>query len=275
MLVATALIAATSVMAKVLGTDGDEPALHPLQISAGRFGFAFLALAPYLVWRPPGIEGLPWRPHLGRVICGWSGGAFLFAASARLPLGDANAISFLSPVVTMVLSGLFLGERVGRSRWGPAGVSLLGALILSAPGTEAFRPAAGLALASALLIGIEVVFIKQLSGFERPGRILAVSNGLGGLISIPIALTVWIDPSPRQWLILAFLGMTMLTAQVFFVWANRRSDASFLAPFFYAIPLFAALYDLILFGEGMTGNGLAGMSLILLGGVVLARRATA
>lgn len=53
MLAASALVAATSVLAKWLGLDaGDAAGLHPLQITAGRFGFAFLALIVVLTARP-------------------------------------------------------------------------------------------------------------------------------------------------------------------------------------------------------------------------------
>lgn len=269
---ATALVAATSLIAKALGTGVGGPEIHALQISAGRFAFAFAALLPYLLRHWPGTADLPLALHVGRVVCGWSGGAFLFAASSRLPLGDANAISFLAPVVTMSLSILFLRERVGRDRWGAASVSLLGALVLSAPGTSAFRPAAALALASALLIGGELVFVKKLSGIERPVRILAMSNGVGLAISVPVSLFVWSQPGNRQWLLLALLGLCMLSAQVLFIQANRRSDASYLAPIFYTASLFAALYDFVIFGEALTINSAAGICLIIAGAALLTWR---
>lgn len=272
MTAATALVAATSVIAKALGTGVGGPELHALQISAGRFGFGFAVLLPYLASRWPGTAGLPLRLHVGRVVCGWSGGAFLFAAAARLPLGDANAISFLAPVVTMALSIMFLRERVGRDRWGAATVSLIGALVLSAPGTSAFQPAAGLALASAALIGAELVFVKRLSGIEPPVRILAMSNGVGILISVPVGLLVWTQPGTWQWVMLAALGATMLSAQVLFIQANRRSDASFLAPIFYTASLFAALYDYLIFDEPLTASSMVGISLIIAGAALLTWR---
>ncbi|MGH1490219.1 MAG: DMT family transporter [Acidimicrobiales bacterium] len=273
---ATALVAATSLIAKALGTGvgagsiGDE--LPALQISAGRFIFALAGLLPYLAFHWPGTANLPLRLHSGRVLCGWSGGAFLFAASSKLPLGDANAISFLAPVVTMALSILFLKERVGRGRWAAASIALFGALVLSGPGTSTFQPAAGLALASAVLIGAELVFIKHLSGIEAPVRILAMSNGLGLLISVPISLLVWIAPQPWQWALLALLGLCMLSAQVLFIQANRRSDASYLAPIFYTASLFAALYDYIFFDEPLTGTSAIGIALIITGAALLTWR---
>ena len=272
MTTATALVAATSLIAKALGTGVGGAELPALQISAGRFIFALAALLPYLARHWPGTDHLPLALHGGRVLCGWSGGVFLFAASSKLPLGDANAISFLAPVVTMALSILLLSERVGRSRWAAACVSLLGALVLSGPGTSTFQPAAGLALASAVLIGAELVFVKRLSGIEAPVRILAMSNSLGLVISVPFSLLVWIAPRPWQWALLALLGLCMLSAQVLFIQANRRSDASYLAPIFYTASLFAALYDYIFFDEALTRTSGIGIALIILGAALLTWR---
>ena len=275
MTAATALIAATSLLAKALGTGVGGPELHALQVSAGRFLFGFAGLAPFLAMKWPGTDDLPLGLHVGRVACGWSGGAFLFAASARLPLGDANAISFLAPVVTMSLSVVFLRERVGSARWQAAAVSLAGALVLTAPGSSAFQPAALLALGSALLIGAELVFVKRLSGGEPAVRILAMSNGVGLLISVPIALLVWTGPGRWQWAMLALLGVCMLSAQVLFIHANRRSDASYLAPIFYTASLFAAFYDFVFFDEPLRVNSAVGIGLIIAGAALLTWRGSA
>ncbi len=268
--VATALVAATSVIAKALGTGVGGPELHALQISAGRFGFGLMTLLPYLVWRWPGTANLRLRLYIGRTLCGWSGGTFLFAAAARMGLGDANAIGFLAPVVTMVLSIFFLGERVPARRWAAATLSLVGAVTLSAPGTSAFQPAAVLALLSALLVGAELAFIKRLTDIDSPLRILAMSNGLGAIVAIPIALWVWVSPKPGQWLLLALLGSMMVSAQVMFVQANRRGDASLVAPIFYTASLFAALYDFFLFNVTLSSNSVIGIGLILVGATALA-----
>ena len=271
MMVATALIAWTSVLAKAVGTGfgGDE--LHPLQISAGRFSFAFLALIPAVAWMRPTFRGAAWRLHVGRVISGWGGVTLFFAAASQIPLADANAIGFLSPIFTMALSVLFLRESVRSNRWWPAALSLAGAIILARPGTDTFQPAALLALGSAVMVGTEVTFIKRLSDTEPAVRILTISNGFGTMVSVPIALFFWTQPSLLQIATLAWLGTTMLCAQVLFVQANRRADASFLAPLFYITPLFAATYDWLLFSQPVTAISALGIATIIAGAIWLAR----
>jgi drug/metabolite transporter (DMT)-like permease len=272
MICAAALIAATSLMAKALGRGLGGPELHPLQVSAGRFCFAFATLIPIVLWVRPSFANTVWPLHIGRSVSGWIGVSFLFAAAAQMPLAEANAISFLSPIVTMALSIPFLGERVGPRRWGAAAIALLGAMVLTRPGTEAFQPAALIAAMSALFMGIEVIFIKKLTNGEPPLRILAINNGIGATISLIAASFFWITPSPAQWLVLIALGMTMVTAQFCFIQSMRRADASFVIPLLYATPVFAAIYDFELFDQPLTAVSALGIALIICGALILVWR---
>ncbi|MEO1398456.1 MAG: EamA/RhaT family transporter, partial [Pseudomonadota bacterium] len=75
-----------------------------------------------------------------------------------------------------------------------------------------------------------------------------------------------------QWLLLVLIGTTMVTAQSLFTPALRYGDASFIVPFSYSVLLFAALYDLLVFGILPLPISLAGCAIILVSGVILAWR---
>lgn len=272
MIASCALIAATTLMAKALGRGVDGSALHPLQVSAGRFCFAFLALLPIVAWLRPGFRGARWAIHLGRSLCGWAGISCLFAAAALMPLADATALSFLSPLITMLLAIPLLGERVGPWRWGAAGIALCGALILIRPGSDAFQAAALIALAAAVFLGLEAILIKRLSDGEPPIRILTINNAIGATVSLAAASLVWVAPTSQQWAVLALLGVTMLSAQTFFIQSMKQGDASSVMPFFYATLVFAAVYDFIVFGDLPTFAGVIGAGLIVGGALLLAWR---
>ena len=272
MLCASALVAATSLLAKVLGNGLSGDPLHPLQVSAGRFVFAFTALliiAPRLGLT---FKAVPWRWHFFRSLFGWMGVTCMFAAAARMPLADAIAISFLSPIATMAMAIPILGERVGVVRWSAAGISLLGAMILIRPGSDAFQIAALIALAAAFLMGLEAVFIKRLSGLETTIRILFINNGFGALLAVTAAAFVWVPPSTPQWGLLILLGLIMVTAQTFFIQAMKSADASYVIPFFYATLVFAALYDFGGFSVVPGPHNLLGAAIIIAGAVFLAYR---
>ncbi|MCG8595787.1 MAG: DMT family transporter [Kiloniellales bacterium] len=272
MVVCCALIAATTLMAKALGRELGGAALHPLQVSAGRFCFAFLALLPVVAWQRPSFRGAAWPVHLGRSLCGWAGITCLFAAAARMPLADATAISFLSPLITMLLAIPLLGERVGPWRWGAAGLAFCGALILIRPGTGTFQAVALIALSAAFFMGLEAILIKRLSGREPALRILAINNAIGAAVSLSAAALVWTAPSPAQWALLAVLGVTMVLAQSLFIQSMKRAEASLVISFFYVTLVFAAFYDFAVFGDLPTAASLAGAGFIVGGGLLLAWR---
>lgn len=277
MLTAAALVAATTLLAKALGRGvGGEP-LPAFMVSAGRFVFAWATLLPIVAWMRPGFTGAAWGLHTARSFCGWGGVSAMFAAAAVLPLADATAISFLNPMIAMVLAIPLLGERVGRWRWGAAATALAGALVLIRPGFAAFEPYALVALAAAVFMAFEVVLIKRLAGGstktgEPAIRILFINNSIGASIALLAAATVWTWPTPGQWPLLAAIGVIMVTAQSLFIQAMRRADASFVMPFFYATLIFAALYDAAVFGDLPTALSVLGAALILAGAVVLAWR---
>ena len=151
-------------------------------------------------------------------------------------------------------------------------ISLAGALILMRPGTDAFQFAALLALAAALLIGLEMTVTKRLSGSEPAIRILFVNNTFGATISVIAASFVWVQPTFEQWLLLVLLGLIMVTAQSCFIQAMKSADASFAVPFFYLTLVFAAAYDFGLFGVIPEPISWVGAAVIIAGALFLAYR---
>ncbi|MFV1594833.1 DMT family transporter [Phaeobacter sp. JH20_36] len=271
-LVATVFIAGTTLIAKALGTEASGMPLHPLQISFGRFAFAFLAITTVVALRRPRFTRPHWGLHLGRTSFGWMGVTLMFASVAYIPLADATAITFLNPVFAMLLAIPLLGERVGPWRWAAAAIALAGAMILLRPTPASFQPASLLALAAAAVMGLELIFIKRLAGRERPLQILWVNNLLGTVIACSAVVAVWQPPSAEQWALMAALGCMMACAQGCFINGIARADASFVAPFSYATLIFATLYDLAVFAVVPDAVTVLGAVIILAGAALLAWR---
>lgn len=270
MLAATAFIAGTTLLAKIAGA-GPE-GLHPLQISQGRFLFAFLGLWTAAAVLRPRFTKPAMKVHVARTVTGWAGVSGMFAAVQFIPLSDATAITFLNPVFAMILAILFLGERVGPWRWLAAAIAFTGALVLIRPGPGTFEPGALIALGAAAIMGTEITILKALTGREKPFQILLINNSLGVAIATAVALFVWRWPTPTQWATLAALGLMMASAQALYTQALRRADASFVMPFSYATLVFAALYDFGVFRVIPDALSFTGAGIILAGGILLAWR---
>jgi drug/metabolite transporter (DMT)-like permease len=269
---ATSFVAGTMILAKSLGQDRLGSGLHPLQISAGRFAFAWMALATVLAIRRPVFTKPNLKLHLGRSIFGWSGVTLMFAAAALIPLSDATAISFLNPVFAMVLAIPFLGEKVGRYRWFAAFLALVGALVLLRPSSGSLQLAGLLALGAAALMGAELIFMKLITRKEKSFQILFINNSIGFCIAIFAASFVWQAPTTLQWCALISLGLLMVCAQTCFITALAMADASYIAPFSYMTLVFAALYDFAIFAQVPDQFSFIGAGLILTGAFLLAWR---
>lgn len=272
MITGAIFIAGTTLMAKLAGQNLFGDPLHPIQITHGRFTFAFIAIACFALFRRLKLQKTHMRLHIARSVTGFSGVSLMFAAATLMPLADATAISFLNPVFAMLLAIPLLGERIGPWRWLSVAMALVGALLLIRPGASSFDPVALLALGAAALLGLETIFIKRLTGREPPLQILLINNAIGLTIASLAVLAVWQSPTRDQWIILIALGVMMVAAQSCYLQALRRADASFVLPFSYATLIFAALYDFGLFGVKPGVMSILGATIIVAGGITLAWR---
>lgn len=125
-------------------------ALHQVVLFRALIGLAFLAafVAPFA----GGMAVLRTRRlgmHMLRGACVVFANMTFYLGVAAMPLAEAVAIFFVSPLVITVFSVVFLGEQVGPRRWAAVGVGLIGVLVVLRPGTQAFQLASLLPLASA------------------------------------------------------------------------------------------------------------------------------
>ncbi len=270
---ATAFIALSTLFAKTLTTPALGPALSPFQVSQGRFVFAlmFFGLA-FSVMRPK-LTAPHWGLHLARTSCGWGGVTLMFASVAFIPMADATALTFTSPVFTLIFAVVLLGERVGWVRWAAVAVALTGAAVLLRPTPESFQPAALLALGAAVAMGTENIWIKKLTRREGRLQILLINNVMGVAISSAVVLALgWQAPTWGQWAALAGVGLSMATAQSFYINGMARADASYVAPFNYGTLVFAALFDAVIFGAVPDWVSWLGAGIIVSGALLLAWR---
>lgn len=276
MVVASVFIAVSTFLAKgvasrfeIAGT-GDN--IHPLQITFGRFLVAWLIWVTVVALRRHRFQPIHWRLHLIRTLMGWLTVTCIFWAGSLMILTDATAISFLTPVVAVVLAIVFLGESVSRIRLATVAIMLLGAMVLLRPGTSAFQPAALIALSAAVAGGFETMFLKRLSALESRTQILFLNNSIGLVIATVAASLVWVWPNPLQWLTMFGVGLSMATAQVFFLTSLRDGEASYVVPFMYSTLIFAGILDYVVFGDRTDAAGALGAAIIVSGAVFLAWR---
>jgi drug/metabolite transporter (DMT)-like permease len=199
--------------------------------------------------------------------------SLLFISSLRfLPIAEASATSFVSPLFVTALSIFFLGESVGLRRWVATAVGLIGVLIVLRPGTSAFHPAAFLPIISALAWAGTLIMTRMMSGRERTVTTMTWSSVAGLCILSALVPLVWVAPSWHDVLFGILIGVASSAGQWIVVLAFRYADASVLAPFSYTQLLWVSFLGFLIFGEVPDVWTVSGAAIIVASGLYTAHR---
>ncbi len=271
MVVASFLFATMNALAKYVLITPAGAEIGALQVTFCRYLSGTLFLLPVLFW----AKVVPRTRHPGKYALrtgfGASSVVLMFLAFQVIPLANATAIGFSSPIFTMMLAVLFLGERAGWRRWLAALIGFTGVIAIAGPDGNILNTGSLIAVAAALCMGAEMAALKWVSRLgDRPIVMLFMGNILGAILVAVFALPQWTWPEPWQWFPLGGTGLVTIVGQRLTLTAMRSADANVIAPLLYATMIFSGLYGVLLFGE-VPGWGLyVGMGLIISGGVMLA-----
>lgn len=211
-----------------------------------------------------------------------------FLALAAMPLAEAVAIFFISPLVITIFSVLFLGEKVGPRRWAAIALGFAGVLIMVRPGTAAFQPASVLPLVSATCYAAMHVMTRRIGGTESAATMafyiqiafIIVCTAMGLTVgwgqfadqsdpSLAFLLRAWDWPLMANMPVFVVIGVGTAFAGYLISQAYRVTEASFVAPFEYlALPM-AVVWGMVVFDEYPELTDYLGMALIMAAGLFM------
>ncbi|ODT86411.1 DMT family transporter [Phenylobacterium sp. SCN 70-31] len=245
---AMACMAVLSALVKWTGSRG----VPVFEIILFRNLFAFLPLGLY-IWRTTGFEVLKTRRPLGhfaRATVGLFGMVCGFSAVQYLPLTEATALQFTSPLFMTALSAMLLSEKVGRHRWAAVCVGFLGVLMMARPLPGQMNvPGVTLGILAALGAAGAMVAIRQISDTERGATIVFYFTLGGVVIGLIGSLFHWVTPDPLTLAMLVLAGVIGGVGQLFLTEALRQAPVGVIAPFDYTQLVWAALLGLVIWGE--------------------------
>ncbi|MXQ14720.1 DMT family transporter [Microvirga makkahensis] len=201
------------------------------------------------------------------------GSTLFFTQGLRyLPVAESTAIYFISPILIMALSIVFLGETVGWRRWIAALVGLAGVLVVIRPGTDAFQPAALLPLLGATSWAASAVVTRRMSGSDHPLTTLVYSAVLGCLVLSVLLPFNWVTPIGSEIELATLMGLFFAMGQWLVVLAYRYGNASAIAPFSYVQLIWAGTLGYLVFGALPDGWTIVGAGIIAASGLYTAYR---
>lgn len=260
MLASAASFTLMTLLIKFLGDDYSAALQAFYRNSAG-----LVVMLP-LIARNPREAFRTTRPGLllFRATAGTVGMILGFYSYQKMPLADANALSFTRTLWLVPLAAFVLKEHVGPRRVAATVIGFLGALLMLQPSAAGGMglPAAA-ALIAALLIALTVAGMKAMTRDHTTMSLMAWSALLGFLLTIPGAVLAWRTPSLPDLLLLSCMGVLGLITQGCYIKGMTEGDAAVMAPIDYTRLVFAIAFGFLLFGEVPDSITMLGASIII------------
>jgi drug/metabolite transporter (DMT)-like permease len=231
--------------------------------------------------------------HIGRSLAG-SGGMFAnFIALSLLPLADATAFTFATPLLVVPMAAMTLGETVRPYRWAAVGIGFVGVLVMLSDdlgqgvgATAGYSLGATVALAGAFCSAVAMIQTRRLTRSEATGAIVFYFSTVTAVISAALLIlaAVWpsgapganffagqtfVAPNALEFCLLASIGLLGGAGQILMTHSYRFADASIIAAFDYVSMIWAATFGYAFFAETPSAAVLAGAAVVAGAGVLV------
>ena len=274
----SALFLFTVMSALVKALSADFP---PGQMVFFRSLFAVPVIVAWLISRGELAQGFVVKKPMGhfwRGVLGTTAMGLTFTGLSLLPLPEVTSIGYATPIFTLILAALLLGERIRLIRIGAVAIGLLGVLIMIWPRLGSADLGAGAMIGALCVLGATIargfvqIHIRQLVQVDHPAAIVFYFSMTATLLSALTIFWGWNMPTLHQTLLLITMGLIGGVAQILVTSSYRFGQASMLAPYDYTSMLFAIFIGYVWFDELPTLAILLGAALVIAGnGVVIWR----
>ncbi|MEW2912007.1 DMT family transporter [Leisingera sp. JC11] len=239
--------------------------------------FAIPVIVAWLAARGQLRQGLITRKpmfHVWRGLVGTSAMGMTFMGLALLPLPEVTAIGYATPIFTLILAALFLGETIRLVRISAVAIGLLGVLIMIWPRLGGDL-GDGALLGVLLVVGATVargfvqIHIRRMVQSEHTAAIVFYFSLTASGLALLTAPFGWVMPDAQTAALLVSAGLVGGVAQILVTSSYRFAPASMLAPYDYASMIFAIVIGYVWFDEWPTLVMLAGAALVIAGNVLV------
>lgn len=242
---------------------------------------SFFAIPVILVWLAMrkelgrGLRTAHPGNHFLRGLLGTTAMGMTFMGLGMLPLPEVTAIGYATPIFTLILAALLLGERIRLIRITAVTIGLIGVLVMLWPRLgggdlgDAATLGAILILIATVARGLVQIHIRRMVMTEHTAAIVFYFSLTASLLSLCTLPFGWVWPDPATLALLISAGLVGGVAQILVTSSYRFAPASMLAPYDYSSMLFAIVLGYVWFNELPTLVMLAGAGLVIVGNVLV------
>lgn len=201
------------------------------------------------------------------------GANFLFFLAVKyIPLANANALGFVSPLFLVAFSVLLLGEKVGPRRWVAVAIGFFAVFLIIPLDSAKLLWAMFLPLGVALCFSLYQIATRILGATDHWVTILFFT-ATGGLAVTSAALPfVWVAPDLKGWALMATMGVFGGLSHLVLIRAFTIAPASMLAPFAYMQLVWSTAVGYVVFGDFPDALTLVGAAIIAASGIYVIQR---
>lgn len=238
-----------------------------------RTAFGFLFMLAFAWKRRIPLRGVNRVGLVSRGISGFVAALTYYIALAKIPLADTVALTNLYPFIVILLSALFLRERLKWFHGLAFGLSVLGGLLILRPGFSDWNVYSVIALLSAVFTGMNYVILKHVRETDSAEVLVLYYSGISALGCIPFMFMGYFTlPDPFQLMQLVSLGLVGTMYQWFVSAAYKYAPAGEVSIYSYFSIVFSSIMGILLWSEIPGFPAVAGMCLIFAGAYVVFRK---
>ena len=210
-----------------------------------------------------------WKLQLLRSLLSILESGCFILAFRYLSLADAHSIGALTPIVVVVLSYIFLREKISPRVWFAVFIGFIGVLIVMRPGLTVFDPASLIPLAAAFFLGLYQIVTRKVSAVDNNETSLFYAGIVGMFLMGFISFFYWKPMSVD--FILMFLGVGALySSGVYFqIVALSKARASIVQPFHYTLIFWSIIFGFLFYKDIPDLFTITGAVVIIISGVYI------
>ncbi len=250
-----------------------ESHMHPFQIVFFSNVFATALFLPYLMKKKIVLQTAHYKAYVLRAVLECVGWSLSFYAISLIPLPIHTALSYMTPLFLYTAAVVILREHSSIHRKIAFVAGLIGVLTVIHPGIDDSSLAGnnrGHVYLATILIAIACscfatcgILIKRLTANQNPSTITFYMVFLTGLLALPLATYVWLEPTLYQWKLCLLMGVFVFGQQYAVTKAFSKAPITVVLPISFSTLIYTSVFAYFFFDEIVDVWTIAGGIIIL------------
>ncbi|MDN3506581.1 MAG: DMT family transporter [Simkaniaceae bacterium] len=262
-LIAWLLFSTMYMLSKLIGGQTTVPTMLFFRNVMG-----LVIVLPYIVKkRLKAFEIKNWRIVLTRSLLGLINLVLIFLAVKRISLVNTTLLNNSAPFFVPFVLWFWLKVPINHKMWPAILAGFIGIALILKPDQKIFNLGAAYALLSGIFLAVNLVMMRLTSKSENLYSFLLYFFLIGGIITLPFALSDWKIEGFSTLIALLSIGFCSCLGQVFLYYGMKWGKAHQLAPLTYSTVIFSGIYEWLLWGRIPDPIAYVGMALIIAAGI--------